>query len=91
VDAGFARKVLGKLATEGSVVRLRSDLYFSAEAVAEVREKIVAHLKQHGGMLAQEARDLTGTSRKYIIPMLEYLDAQGITKREGEFRRLRKG
>ena len=40
-------------------------------------------------MLAKEARDATGTSRKYIVPLLEYFDAQGVTKRDGDVRTLR--
>jgi selenocysteine-specific elongation factor len=41
-------------------------------------------------MLAKDARDITGTSRKYIVPLLEYFDAQGVTKRDGDVRTLRR-
>ncbi|MDO9558046.1 MAG: selenocysteine-specific translation elongation factor [Coriobacteriia bacterium] len=90
VDVGVARKALGKLVTAGSLVRLGGDLHFSADAVAEAREKIVTYLREHGEILPKDARDITGSSRKYIVPLLEYFDAQGVTKREGDTRKLGK-
>lgn len=90
VDPGLARKVLGRLAAEGAVLRLGPDLHFDAAAVAKAREQIVGYLREHGEILAKDARDLTGSSRKYILPLLEYFDSQGITKREGDIRTLGK-
>ena len=90
VDPGLARKVLGKLAGEGVVLRLGPDLHFDASAVAKAREQIVGYLREHGEILAKDARDLTGSSRKYILPLLEYFDSQGITKRDGDIRTLGK-
>lgn len=86
IEAGLARKVLGALAAEGKVLRLGPDLHFDAKAVEEAREKIVSHLKEHGTLLAKEARDLVGSSRKYVVPLLEHFDAQGFTKRDGDIR-----
>ncbi|MBN2247967.1 MAG: selenocysteine-specific translation elongation factor [Coriobacteriia bacterium] len=90
VDAGLARKVLGRLTSEGSVVRLGSDLHFDAAAVERAREQVVSYLREHGEIYVADARDVTGSSRKYIVPLLEYFDAQGVTKREGDFRTLGK-
>ena len=80
VDVGLARKVLGRLATAGSVVRLASDMYFATGAVADAQEKIVAYMREHGRILPKDARDITGSSRKYIVPLLEYFDKQGVTR-----------
>ena len=88
VEPGIARKVLGRLATAGVVLRLGPDLHFDAAAVETARERIVGYLHEHGSMLAKDARDITGSSRKYILPLLEYFDAQGVTKREGDVRTL---
>lgn len=88
VDLGVARKVLGRLADAGTVVRLGPDLHFDARAVDDARDKIVAYLREHGTMLAKDARDVTSSSRKYIMPLLEYFDAQGVTKRDGDERTL---
>ncbi|MRS12068.1 MAG: selenocysteine-specific translation elongation factor [Actinobacteria bacterium] len=90
VELGIARKVLGRLAAEGTVLRLGPDLHFDAGAVVKAREQIVGYLGEHGTILAKDARDLTGSSRKYILPLLEYFDAQGITKRDGDVRTLGK-
>ena len=91
IDVGVARKVLTKLVAEGTVVRLGPELHFDAAAMAAARDSIETHLRANGEMLAKDARDLLGTSRKYVVPILEYLDAQGLTKRDGDVRVLRKG
>jgi selenocysteine-specific elongation factor len=86
-DVGVARKALTRLAAEGSVVRLSPELHFDAQAIVRAREALVAVLKaQPGGATAAELRDALGVSRKYAIPLLEYFDAQGVTKREGDVR-----
>ena len=88
VDPGIARKVLGRLAAEGAVVRLGPDLHFDAAAVARAREQVVGFLREHETIRAADARDLTGSSRKYIVPLMEYFDTQGVTRREEHIRRL---
>jgi selenocysteine-specific elongation factor len=55
------------------------------EMVARLREALGAREK----MTVAEIRDLFGSSRKYILAFLEYLDAQGVTRREGDYRRLK--
>jgi selenocysteine-specific elongation factor len=91
VDIGVARKALTKLVAAGRVVRLGPDLHFSADAVEDARTRIVEFLEAKGTMLASEARDILGTSRKYVVPLLEYFDSHGVTKREGDARTLRRG
>ncbi|PKQ37554.1 MAG: selenocysteine-specific translation elongation factor [Actinobacteria bacterium HGW-Actinobacteria-1] len=88
IDAGVVRKALTKLVAEGTVVRIGPELHFDAGVVATARERIVGYLKEHGEILARDARDITGSSRKYIVPLLEYFDSQGITKRDGDSRTL---
>jgi selenocysteine-specific elongation factor len=89
-DVGIARKVLGRLASEGRIVRISSELHFSADAMAGARESLSTYLRAHpAGASAGELRDALGVSRKYAIPLLEYFDAQGLTKREGDVRVLR--
>jgi selenocysteine-specific elongation factor len=89
VEAGVARKVLNALSDDGEAVRVASELYFSGDAIAAARERITAFLGEHDTMLAKEARDLLGTSRKYVVPLLEYFDTHGLTKRDGDVRVLR--
>ena len=91
VDPGIARKVLGRLASDGRVVRVNSELHFSAAAM-ERREELrrrCARRRIPRARRAAELRDALGVSRKYAIPLLEYFDAQGFTKRVGDLRVLR--
>jgi selenocysteine-specific elongation factor len=90
IDVGVARKALTKLVAAGRVVRLGPDLHFAADAVDGARGRIVEYLEARGDMLASDARDILGTSRKYVVPLLEYFDARGVTKREGDARTLRR-
>lgn len=90
VDAGLARKVLGALAADGSVVRVSSELHFSGEAIAGARRALIEGLQARGaGATTSELREVLGVSRKYAVPLLEYFDAQGVTRREGDLRVLR--
>jgi selenocysteine-specific elongation factor len=90
VDIGVARKALGRLVSDGRVVRLGPELHFAASAVTRARDAVVAFLEHNQTMLAKDARDVTGSSRKYVVPLLEYLDGQGVTKRDGDVRTLRR-
>jgi selenocysteine-specific elongation factor len=46
-------------------------------------------LKEHGEITTTQFKEMTGASRKYTIPLLEYFDAQKVTIRVGEVRKLR--
>ena len=52
----------------------------------EMRERILAHLREHGAITVEDVRDAFGTSRKYALPLLEHLDQQHITGRQGDQR-----
>jgi len=84
------QELLKILVSEGKVERIKSDLFFPASAVVEAREKIISFLKINKKMTAAEFRDLIGTSRKYAVPLLEYLDLKKVTKRVGDYRVLAK-
>ena len=89
-DPGVVRKVLGRMAAEGRVVRVSSELHFSASAFAVARARLGDYLAEHPeGATAAQLRDALGVSRKYAIPLLEQFDAQGFTKRSGDLRVLR--
>jgi Elongation factor SelB, winged helix len=72
-----------------TVVRVAPDLYFLAEALAGVKSAIRDCLLKQNELTPARFRDLFGTSRKYTIPLLEYLDREGITIRVGDVRRLK--
>lgn len=91
VDVNVARKVLTKLALDRVVVRLGSEMHFDAAAIDKARAALVAYIEANGPASAAQLRDALGVSRKYAIPLLEYFDAQGVTRREGDVRVLRSG
>jgi selenocysteine-specific elongation factor len=89
-DLGVVRKVLGKLASEGAIVRVATDMYFAMSAYEAARARLREALEAApDGATAAQLRETLGVSRKYAIPLLEYLDAQGFTKRDGDLRHLR--
>src|SRR5262249_53079445 len=71
---------------EGYLVHIAEDLYLHSEAEADMRRRIQERLASGPGMTVAEMRDLWGTTRKYAVPLCEYLDRVGVTKREGDLR-----
>ncbi|UFS72209.1 selenocysteine-specific translation elongation factor [Geomonas sp. RF6] len=82
---------LNHLCREGRVVKVKADVFYAAPALAEIREKLTTYLKEKAEITPQEFRDLTGLSRKFMIPLLEYFDKERLTIRLGDRRVLRKG
>jgi len=89
-DQAVVRKALTKLTLDRVVVRLGSELHFHAEAIDSARRSVEEYLSSHGSATAGDLRDVLGVSRKYLIPLLEYFDAQGLTKRDGDVRVLKR-
>lgn len=83
------KKLLSVAARDGRIVRVKENLYFDRLVIADLKERLVSHLKQSGDISTQQFKDLTGASRKYTIPLLEYFDSERVTIRVGEVRKLR--
>ncbi|MGE5663775.1 MAG: selenocysteine-specific translation elongation factor [Deltaproteobacteria bacterium] len=83
-------RTLEGLVKSGAVVRVK-ELHFDAGAVGALKEKLVAWLEKKGEIAVPEFKELTGLSRKYVIPLLEHFDLTKVTLRVGEKRVLRKG
>jgi selenocysteine-specific elongation factor len=75
---------------EGVLVKVKEDLYFHRKAVDELRERLVAFLKEHGEITTPRFKEMTGASRKYAIPLIEHFDLNQVTVRVGDNRVLRK-
>jgi selenocysteine-specific elongation factor len=73
---------------EGHLVHVAGDLYLHADADAEMRRLVSGRLAEGAGLTVAEIRDLLGTTRKYAVPLCEYLDRVGVTRREGDLRLL---
>jgi selenocysteine-specific elongation factor len=90
VDLETLRGVLAHLEREGSLVRTPGDLWFDRAAVEELRERVVAHLREHQSLDTPTYKSLIGTTRKYAVPLMEFFDAEHLTMRAGEARILRR-
>ncbi len=84
-----ARNLLGILEKEGVVVRVSEELYFSNDFIEEIKKKLLEFMTREGGLTPSQFHEITGSSRKYNIPLLEYLDRQRFTMRVGDQRVLR--
>ena len=82
-------ELLAYLQEKGDVVRVNETVVFTTEAYDDMVGRIVAHLQQNGSVTVAAAREIFGTSRKYVLPLLEYLDQQRVTRRVGDERVLR--
>ena len=82
-------ELLAMLVDSGKVVKVNESVVFAAEAYKEMAGKIIAHLKSEGSITVADARTMFNSSRKYLLPLLEYLDQQQITRRVGDERVLR--
>lgn len=74
------------LLDDGVLVRVR-DHILHAPALQALRDRVLAHLAQHGTLSPTDFKDLTGLSRRHAIPLLEWLDTQRVTVRDGDTRR----
>ncbi len=83
--------LLAVLVNQGKLVKVKEDLYFHTEAIAQLKAKLVDFLKKNREISIPQFKDLTQTSRKFTIPLLEYFDTNRVTVRVGEARRLREG
>jgi len=77
------------LVAERRLVRVKESLYFHADALGAVQDKLIACLREKKDIGPADVKDLLGITRKYAIPLMEYFDAQRITVRQGERRVLR--
>jgi len=77
---------LAALSLQRRIVRVSEDLMFATPAYNGMVEKVTSHLKAHGKITVAEVRDLFGTSRRYVLALLEHLDSERITRRLGDER-----
>ena len=83
--------LLKALAGAGRASKVSEGLWFGATALMDLRRRVLAHLSERGSIDAQSFKELTGLTRKFAIPLLEYFDREKLTLRIGDKRVLRKG
>jgi len=85
-----AGPVLRLLQDEKVLVKINEDFYFSAGAVDQLKQKITSFLQENEEMGPVEFKELTGLSRKFAIPLMEFMDKEKLTIRVGDRRKLRR-
>jgi len=75
---------------EGILIKVKEDLYFHSQVIEDLKNRLVAFLKERGEINTPQFKDMTGVSRKYTIPLVEYFDRSQLTVRVGDSRVLRK-
>jgi selenocysteine-specific elongation factor len=84
-----AKELAELLVRQGTLVKIKEGLYFPREEIEKLQSKVIEYLREQGEMQPADFRELTGLSRKFMIPLLEYFDRTKITMRVGEKRVLR--
>jgi selenocysteine-specific elongation factor len=89
VDRAHARKVLQLLIDNGTLVRVQGEMFFHSSPIEHLKRLLREYALEHEPerlIDVAKFKDLAGVSRKYAIPLLEYLDSQRVTIRAGDKR-----
>ena len=85
------RQVIDLLLAKGALIKVNEILCFHAPAIHQLQEQVIAFIRKEGEIDAPRFKDLTGLTRKFSIPLLEYFDKIKLTIRIDDKRVLRKG
>jgi len=88
LDKTRAQKIVTLLLRDRVLVKISDDLVFHRSALDELRQRVAAHKPKSARIGVADFKDLTGVSRKYAIPLLEYLDRERVTRRVGDAREI---
>jgi selenocysteine-specific elongation factor len=86
VDKARAQKIVTLLLRDKVLVKISDDLVFHQSALQELRKQIAAYKVKSAKIDVGKFKEMTGVSRKYAIPLLEYLDRERVTRRVGDQR-----
>jgi selenocysteine-specific elongation factor len=81
--------ILNVMLKDGTLTKINEDLCFDPSALTRLREDYKNLLRKEGKATPASFKELTGLSRKYIIPLMEYFDVIKLTVRSGDHRLLR--
>jgi selenocysteine-specific elongation factor len=84
-EVGGSPEIVRGLLREGLLVDLDGTI-FTAAAVEQARQVVREGFERHGSLTVSQARDLLGSSRKYVLAILTHFDAEGVTRRRGDER-----
>jgi selenocysteine-specific elongation factor len=84
-----ARQILSWMLEQGLLIKVKEDMYFHYGALDGLKQQLLDLFEEQEEITTPQFKELTQTSRKYTIPLLEFLDATRFTIRVGDVRRLR--
>lgn len=88
IDERTGVQILQYMLRKGMLIQLTGEIYVLEELLREGQEKLRAWLKERDGLTVAQARDILKTTRKIVVPLLEYLDKIKFTERVGDIRKL---
>ncbi len=86
VDKGRAQKLVTLMLRDKVLIKISEELVFHKSALDDLRKMLATEKAKSPKIDVARFKDLTGVSRKYAIPLLEYLDRERVTRREGDIR-----
>ena len=90
LDNNQAKDVLMLLVDTGDIIKIKEDLYYHKAPLQALQQELIDYLRANGEITTPQFKEMTGASRKYVIPLIEHFDSQKITIRIGDIRKLRK-
>ncbi len=88
VDKARAQKIVTLLLRDKVLIKISEDLVFHRIALDDLRQRLLSEKTKSPKINVARFKDLTGVSRKYAIPLLEYFDREHVTRRVGEDREI---
>jgi selenocysteine-specific elongation factor len=88
VDKTRAQKIVTLLLRDKRLVKISDELVFHQSALQQLRQLVIAQKAKTSKMDVAAFKELTGVTRKYAIPLLEYLDRERVTRRVGDAREI---
>jgi selenocysteine-specific elongation factor len=88
VDRVRAQKIVTLLLRDKVLIKVSDELVFHRSALEQLRRQMAAYKMKFAKIDVANFKELTGVTRKYAIPLLEYLDRERVTKRVGDVREI---
>ena len=86
IEPKKVEKLLGMLRDHERIIQVEEGMLFHCDAVARARELLAEHFRKNGKLESVDFKYLLNTTRKFALPMLDYLDKIGLTRRVGNTR-----
>ena len=88
IDRSRAQKIVTLLLRDKVLIKVSEELVFHRSALDNLRQRMSVQKAKSAKIDVAQFKELTGVSRKYAIPLLEYLDRERVTRRVGDYREI---